>query len=56
MPRLRGRIINSINSMSDDQITIEVDGKSLKAEKGQMLIEVTMPMTSMCHDSAITRN
>ena len=27
--------------MSDDQITIEVDGKSLKAEKGQMLIEVT---------------
>ncbi len=27
--------------MSDDQITIEVDGKSLKADKGQMLIEVT---------------
>ena len=27
--------------MSDDQITIEVDGKSLKANKGQMLIEVT---------------
>jgi NADH-quinone oxidoreductase subunit G len=27
--------------MSDDQITIEVDGKSLKANKGQMLIEIT---------------
>ncbi len=27
--------------MSEDQITIEVDGKSLKAHKGQMLIEVT---------------
>jgi NADH-quinone oxidoreductase subunit G len=27
--------------MSDDQITIEVDGKSLTAKKGQMLIEVT---------------
>jgi NADH-quinone oxidoreductase subunit G len=27
--------------MSDDQITIEVDGKSLKADKGQMLIEIT---------------
>jgi NADH-quinone oxidoreductase subunit G len=27
--------------MSDDQITIEVNGKSLKADRGQMLIEVT---------------
>ncbi len=27
--------------MSDDQITIEVDGKELSAHKGQMLIEVT---------------
>ncbi|MEM6998442.1 MAG: NADH-quinone oxidoreductase subunit NuoG [Pseudomonadota bacterium] len=27
--------------MSDDQITIEVDGQSLSANKGQMLIEVT---------------
>lgn len=27
--------------MSDDYITIEVDGKSLTADKGQMLIEVT---------------
>ncbi len=27
--------------MSDEQITIEVDGQSLKANKGQMLIEVT---------------
>lgn len=27
--------------MSDDQITIEVDGKSVKANKGQMLIEIT---------------
>lgn len=27
--------------MSDEQITIEVDGKSLKANKGQMLIEIT---------------
>ncbi len=27
--------------MSDDQITIEVDGKELPARKGQMLIEVT---------------
>ena len=27
--------------MSDEEITIEVDGQSLKAKKGQMLIEVT---------------
>ncbi|MDX1453852.1 MAG: NADH-quinone oxidoreductase subunit NuoG [Gammaproteobacteria bacterium] len=27
--------------MSDDQVTIEVDGKELKARKGQMLMEVT---------------
>ena len=27
--------------MSDDQINIEVDGKSVKAKKGQMIIEAT---------------
>lgn len=27
--------------MSDDQVTIEVDGKEIKARKGQMLMEVT---------------
>ena len=27
--------------MSDDQISIEVDGKSVKAKKGQMIIEAT---------------
>lgn len=33
--------VTSKNIMSDDTVTIEVDGKELKARKGQMLIEVT---------------
>ncbi len=44
--------------MSDDQITIEVDGKSFPARKGQMLIEVTdandIYVPRFCYHSKLT--